>query len=436
MAFTLLRLFSRRAPGRFSPSRAKPFYGWVLVGLAVLVYAGVDGCVYFALGVFLGPMADDMGWSRGSVSVAFSIFSICLGSSGPIMALLMDRFGLRRVMLAGEALIVVGLMLLSRVTHLWQLYMLYGVLLGFSRAGASYLALSTLLNNWFVRRRALVMGIAVAGSGLGVITLAPLTRYLIGVIGWRDAWLVLAGFALVLTFLPTLLLARDRPEEMGLRPDGDALGSPSRPRSGLKASASSAVVDWPARLAFRTWPLWIIAFAVFAKYFALQMLTTHQVVHLEDVGIAPVVAASALGLLTATSSIGMLTTGVLGQVVQLRYLTALGAALEALGIVVLIFARTLPLVYVAVFLVGPGYGMLAITFPSMVGAYYGRRSYALIFGVVLAIGYVVGGTSPIFAGYVFDATGSYLVPFAVGAALCGVAAIASLLAKAPTYRAS
>jgi len=188
------------------------------------------------------------------------------------------------------------------------------------------------------------------------------------------------------------------------------------------------------RSAFRTPALWLISLMAFANIFSLSMLTTHQVIHLEDVGIAPVAAASALGLMVGVSSLGRLAGGAGGQWLQLRHVAAAASAMQVVGLLMLTFARGLPMVYAYVLLFGFGYGAIVILFPSMVGAYFGRRVYPRLFGALFAIVSVFGAAAPAFAGYVFDAVGSYLLPFSVATGFCVVAAAGSLLNRPPAMR--
>jgi MFS family permease len=244
--------------------------------------------------------------------------------------------------------------------------------------------------------------------------------------------MVMAGVVAVLAFVPTLLLARDRPEEMGLAPDGDDVARPDGRRRPAPAPQPG---EWRMRNAFRTPALWLIALMASANIFALSMITTHQVIHLEDIGIAPVAAASALGLMVGVSSIGRLAGGVAGQWLQLRYVAAAASAIQVVGLVMLTFATGLPMVYAYVLLFGFGYGAVVILFPSMVGAYFGRKVYSRLFGALFAIVSVLGAAAPAFAGYVFDASKSYLLPFSMAAGFCAVAAAGSLLNRPPILRA-
>lgn len=408
------------------------FYGWVLVGLGASVFAVSSGAVYYTFGVYIGPVVEEMGWSRGATSIAFSLFTIINGGTGPFVAMLIERIGVRRAMLAGQVLVIAGLYMLSLMTHLWHLYALYGVLLGIGLGSTSYVSMTTLFNTWFTRRRSLAIGIAMAGSGLGTVIMAPMIRYLIEVIGWRDSWRVLAAVAFVFAFVPTLILARDRPQDVGLEPERDAQSTPGDVKRRMRPY--NTAVDWTARSAFRTPALWLITFMAFSNSFALSMMTSHQVIHLEDVGIAPVVAASALGLMVATSSAGRLACGVLGQWFQLRYVAAVALSLQVVGLLLLMFARNLPMVYAYVICFGPAYGTMVILFPSIVGAYFGRKSYAYIFGILFAIVSLASAGSPLLAGYVFDALGSYRIPFSAAATISALAACAALLAKPPAMR--
>ncbi len=396
------------------------------------VFAVASGTVYYTFGVYIGPVVDEMGWSRGATSVAFSIFTIINGGSGPFVAMAMQRLGVRRTMLLGQVLLVSGLLLLSWLTQLWHLYLLYGLLLGIAMGSTTYVSMTTLFNTWFTRRRSLAIGIAMAGSGIGTLILAPVVRHLIEIIGWRDSWRVLAAVAFAFAFIPTFLLARNTPQEMGLQPEGSSsLDGVSVKRL---RTAYTTPVDWDVRRALKTSALWLIAFMAFSNSFALSMMTSHQVIHLEDVGIGPVVAAGALGLMVGTSVIGRLTSGVLRQWFQLRYVAAIASMMQVAGLVLLLLAKNLPMVYAYVLLFGPAYGTMVILFPSIVAAYFGRRSYALIFGILFAIISLVSSVSPILAGYVFDATGSYVLPFSVAAGICAIAGCAALLARPPVMR--
>ncbi len=402
------------------------YYGWVLVAMEMSVFAVVSGAVYYTFGIFLEPIIDEMGWSRGTTATAFSILTVINGLSGPVVALMTERIGPRRTMLTGQALLVAGLLLLTRITALWQLYLLYGVVVTFAMSCTTYVCATALLTRWFVRRRSLAMGIAMAGSGLGTMVLAPVGHALITSVGWRAAWAVMAGLVVVIAIAPTWLLARDDPGKMGLQPDG----LPIAP-SGNPGRASVKAPDWPMAAAFKTRALWLIALMAFANLFSLSMVTSHQVVHLEDNGIDALAAASALGLMVGMSSLGRVLGGAAGQWLPLRYVGAASAALEALGIMVLLFAHNLPLVYVYVLTFGLGYGMLVILFPSMVAAYFGPRHYARIFGAAFAVVSILGAAAPAFAGFMFDATGSYTLPFSIAAGLLGCATLGCFMARVP-----
>lgn len=395
--------------------------------MAMAVFAAASGTIYYTFGVFLGPMAEEMGWSRGVTSVAFSLFTMINGVAGPPTALVIERLGPRTTMLLAQLLMAAGLLLVSRVTEVWHLFLVYGVLLALALNGTTYLCITTLLTNWFTRRRSLAIGAAMAGSGLGTAVLAPVGRYLIELLGWREAWMVMAGVVLVSAFIPTFLLARNHPEELGQQPDG----GPPRRKPSQAAPPATVQPEWPVRSAFRSPALWIITFMAFANGFALSMVTTHQVVHLEDMGIAPVAAASALGVMVFISSAGRLAGGAVGQWIQLRYVASAACALEAMGLVVLLMARSLPMVYGYVLVFGLGYGAVVILFPSMVGNYFGRRSYTRLFSVVFALVSLLGAAAPALAGFVFDATESYVVPFSVAAGFCAIAAVASLVNRVP-----
>lgn len=407
------------------------FYGWVVLGAAFLMMAVVGGGVYYAFGVFVKPMSTELDWSRGTVSIALSIMSVMQAMIGPIIGAVVVRFGARRVTVAGTALLIIGLCLLNKVSEPWHLYLVYGVLCGVAMSCEAGIPVMAMVNNWFIKRRAFAFGITMTGVGVGTFILAPTIRYLIETMGWRSAWLAVAGIASVFALLPALFIIRNKPEDMGQVADG------IKPQAG-EANAPPVVkkvyntpVDWEVRAAVKTPTLWLIATLMCANMFTLNMLATHQVAHLEDIGVSPLIAASALGLLVGTSSAGRLTAGALGDRFEPRYLAVLACGLQVIGLVIFINARAVGLIYAYVVVFGVAYGSLLVLGATMLGAYYGRKNFATIQGISFAAPMLIAAISPVLAGFVFDATGSYLIPLIVATIFCGIGGVCAFLSKPP-----
>src|SRR5687768_11260526 len=211
-----LQLSRRRAARRARPAPAHAggrmnrddSYGWVIV-LAAVGIVGFGVGAMFSLGVFLKPMQESMGWSRGAISgVALSMW-ITYGMGSLMWGMLAERLGARRVVVAGGFLVGLGLVVASRIASLWQLYAAFGGLVGVA-AGAFYAPLTTTATRWFTANRGLAVALVSAGTGLGTFVVAPLTRWLISTWDWRVAMLVL-GDIVWLVIIPLGLLIREAP---------------------------------------------------------------------------------------------------------------------------------------------------------------------------------------------------------------------------------
>lgn len=407
------------------------FYGWVIVGMGFLVNFAMGG-VYYSFGIFLKPMITDLGWMRGEANIAFSIMMITGGVLGPAVAAALSRFGARKIMPAGVILAAIGVFLSSMVSQIWHLWLTFGVVVGVGMAFGTFLPLYTMINFWFVRRRALAMGIVASGVGVGTFVLAQVVAHLIDSLGWRAGWVALAGIVLVIGAVPPLILARDKPEDIEQLPDGSTgTASTEQSVSPLVKEVYITPVEWEARAALRTPALWLLVVSGCANMFALNMASAHQVAYLTDMGISSVVAARALGLLVGVSTLGRLIGGVLGDRIEQRFLIAIACLMQVIGLIIFTRVQTMGLVYAYVLLFGLAYGAMLVLQPVIIAAYYGAKGFARLQAIVWLIATPVLASSPILGGYVYDAVHSYTIPFSVCAGFCALGGVCALLARPP-----
>src|SRR5262249_3887230 len=206
---------------RHATPRPGVYYGWFIVATTFWM-AMLSGGGRIGFGVFVIPISEELGWNRSTISLAAALGALISGLSQPFVGRLYDQLGGRRLILV--CLLVSGLStaLLALTTHLVFLILVFGVALSLAPAGSSLTATSVLLPKWFHRQRATAMALTTTGSSVGGLLLVPLTASLIGLVGWRLTWGVLGLLVLVLVVPVAFVLLRDDPEEMGLRPDGDA----------------------------------------------------------------------------------------------------------------------------------------------------------------------------------------------------------------------
>jgi MFS family permease len=206
--------------GKADKKRRRFFYGWVVVGISGLVFAVVRG-INDSFGLFLVAFVEEFGWSRAAVAGAFSFGRAVEGTVSVAIGMLSDRLGLRRLVPICTCLMALGLVTASRIDSLWMLYLSYGLVFAIGITGVGDLSHLPVISRWFIKRRGTAIGIAMAGMGLGILLVVPLTQSLILHLGWRWTYVALAVFAVVVIIPPTLLFQRERPEDMGLLADGE-----------------------------------------------------------------------------------------------------------------------------------------------------------------------------------------------------------------------
>lgn len=277
------------------------------------------------------------------------------------------------------------------------------------------------------------MGLLFAAGGIGGFAFPPLISWLISSLGWQMSWGCLAGSHMVLAVVIGGILIRNKPEEMGQVPDGEVARSAQEAGVGSPPPRQvyQTAVDWKVRDALRTRALWLVMIAMAASLFSLDMLTIHQVAYLQDLGFSPMIAATALGLLAGISIIGRLLCGALGTRFEGRYLAAVCLAGFTVGIIILMNAKTLPLIYLYAIISGISYGGMIVLGPVLTGAYFGRAHYAQISGWTAPVATFIAAASPLLAGFIHDTTGSYIPAFLVAAAFLGVGLVCALLARPP-----
>jgi MFS family permease len=383
----------------------KLFYGWVVLGAAALIITMAIGTL-FALGVFLKPIEEGMGWSRGAISTAALLNWLIVGLGSFISGFVSDRVGTRTVVLAGGLLLGLGLVLGSQVSTLWQFYLTFGVLVG-AGVSAFYVPLTATATKWFSARRGLAVGIVSAGNGLGILLLAPLSRFLITAFDWRTAMLILGDLAW-LVVIPAGLLIRNSPQDVGAVAHGEA------------AAPASPAPNHTAGSALRSGPFWTIALTHFACCAAHSGPIFHMVAHAMDQGVAKMAAATVLGVSGLSSVFGRVGTGLLADRFGARHILVAGLSLQAFMISLFLFAGDLAGFYGLALVFGVAYGGVMPLYALLTREHFGERVMGTAYGGVFFISSIGMGVGSYAGGYIFDLLGSYrwlyLGSFAVGLA--------------------
>lgn len=398
------------------PSRL--FYGWIVVLAAFAVTFVGFGSVY-TFSAFLEPLQRDFDASRGSVSLVFSLAGFLYFGMGVISGPLADRWGARPLVIVGMLLVGVGFVLASAAQTLLEVYLAYGLGIGLG-VGCAYVPAVAVVQRWFVKRRGFASGLAVSGIGVGTLVMPPLAAWLIETVGWRGAYLVLGSLTAVIGVGMSLFIAND-PRDKGTGPDGAVvdMDAPLVPLAG--ASVGEAIKS--PQFACLYIACLISSFGVFVPF-------VHLVPYALDHQVSPSSAVLLIGAIGIGSTVARFCLGTIAdRMGRQPFLLAMFVGMAAaLGIWAL--AAGFWLLAAFAFLFGLFYGGWVAILPAVIMDHFGGRNVSTILGILYtsaAIGTLVG---PSAAGFMFDASGSYLLPILATAVANLVAAgIASLAAK-------
>lgn len=394
--------------------KGRPFYGWVIVAITfVTMGIGVNARTAFSL--LFSPILDEFKWDRGVTAGAFSFGFLVSAVMSPLIGRLMDRYGPRLVMELGVVLMASGLLLAPFTSQPWHLYLTIGVLVGGGSICLGYSGQSLFLPNWFIRKRGLAIGIAFAGVGIGSVTLLPFVQYLIEISGWRSACIAM-GILVIVILVPINLFLRKRPEDMGLKPDGDGIQDSAQAPVSNVVDHEWASVDWTLARAVRTARFWWIAAGFFCGLYAWYAVQVHQTKYLLDIGFSAGTAAWALGLVSLVGVPGQIYLGHLSDRIGREWVWAIAGLGFAICYALLILMQTTPsLALVALMVLAQGvlgYGCTSIMGAVVLEIFQGRH-YGSIFGTLMLAALAGGAAGPWVTGLLHDIYDDYTMAFTI-----------------------
>ncbi len=399
-------------------------YGWVVVGATfatMLVTAGAVG----APGVLLLPLQREFGWSTAAISSALATRLLLFGLMGPFAAAFINRYGVRRVTLSALCLIGLGLALSLRMTRLWELILLWGIVVGVGTGLTALVLAATISARWFNTRRGLIVGLLTASSATGQLIFLPLLASLATRSGWRSA-VVLVCMLLGVAALLVWLFMRDRPTDLGLEPYGPPSDPASAPNSALPARGAPVALAalHSLRDASRSSTFWIL----FGTFFICGastngLIQTHFIPFCSDRGLAEVAAAGVLATMGVFDFFGTIASGWLSDRYNPARLLFWYYGLRGLALIYLPFAD---FTYsgLSVFALFYGLDWIATVPPTVnitVRA-FGREKANLVFGWVFAGHQMGAATAALGAGLSRTELATYVPAFMAAGVLCIAAA--------------
>ena len=410
--------------------KPKVFYGYWIVAATFFCVFVASGCGFFAFSLFVKPLQTDLGWGRGEIMTAFTIFYLVTAVASPFIGRIVDHYGAKKVISIGALIAGLGFVLLSQVSNLWHFYVSYAIM-GIGMAATGHVPSSTIVSNWFKKRRGTAIGIMSTGIGAGGVVLAPLVgSYLIPNFGWRVSYLALAVLTWVLVIPLTLLVIKTKPADMGLYPDS----SPA-PETIATTEASPLTTEGiTLQTALATSAFWLIAVSFLIGLFSQVGIIQHQVPYLEDIGFPVTMAAGALGVVGLTSAIGKFGFGWLCDQIPAKYAWSIGLGFQMVSMIILLNVQaTSPqaMIWLYAITIGLGAGSWLPTMSMLVSTSFGLAAYGAIFGAVTFFENTGVATGPLMAGYMYDAMGNYYWAFIIFLALHAVAIPTALAVRRP-----
>lgn len=405
------------------------FYGWIVIGITTLAMFATGPGQTYTVAVFIEPVRVDLGISRTAISAAYSTATLLAAGALVLLGRAVDRFG------GQKALIIFGLAFGASCLGIGLAWNLTSLTIGFAALrmlgpGALALGASVLAVQWFVRYRGRAMGVTVLGLAVSSALVPVIALQLIEQMGWRSAWQILGLLVWVAVVLPAFIFARDRPEQIGLRPDGQSERSTLSTPSTRQREESA----WTVNEAVQTKTFWLLMFVMAVPSLVSTGLIFHQVAYLTEQGLGAYVAP----VFVAYGIINAVTIPVTGIV-----LDRIAPRLVLLGLLILLFSAIgLLLTTLIVPAAAVGYGLLlgmAVGGVATAGGvvwveYYGRRYVGSIRGIEGTVRMVAAALGPLPLAIAHDQFGSYLPGFLAFALMSSLAAGAALIAHAPGAR--
>ncbi|MCZ6535835.1 MAG: MFS transporter [Chloroflexi bacterium] len=403
------------------------FYGWVIVVTLFMVNFATMATGTLNFGLFVLPMSDDLGMSRGFIGWSQTTRMLAGGVSGFILGRLLDRHG-PRVLIAVASLTTGACMVgLVYIQDAWQFLLLFSVmgLIGLSAPGG--LLTSVPVAKWFVRQRGKALAMATMGLGVGGIAFMPVTQVLIDEVGWRGTWLVLAIVSVTLTVPLAVLLLRRQPEDMGLNPDG----APTELPQLSQRLASREDHQWTASQALHTRTFWRLILFFGLLGFAAGGGSIHRLPYWVEQGFDPKLVSYAFSADAAGAALMALTAGFLVDRFPVRFVALASCLGFITAIGLMLIASTAFYLFASTILFGLSVGANMIVTSFVWADYYGRTFLGTIRGIVLPATLVTAGAGAPIAGYIYDAGGSYKPVWWILIMLYALAALVIINTKAP-----
>jgi MFS family permease len=405
------------AANQVAPERDRARKAWWVLGGCFLAFT-ISASLMHAYTVFLLAFVTEFGWTRAQASIAYSVGQVVGGVSSPLAGSLTDRLGPRRVVMIGGCLLALGLLLSAFAQSLWQVVLLYGVLMTLGASFVGMVVFVPLISRLFATRRGMAVSVLQSANGAGRAISAPVAQFLVGDMGWRNAYLLLGGVLALLVPLAALLPRRER-------------GPPT------SAGKEAAPRNWTLAEAAGTWQFWVLGLVYMLTSIGSFLVSLHQLAFAIGVGFDPLYAASVLGLGALLALPGVIVTGTLSDRIGRETAAVITYAISIFGVACALFIEDSSqhgLFWLHACFFGITWGARGPAVTAKTADLFPGGRMGTILGVITIGSGLGAGIGSWAAGLLFDLTGSYRVGFWLSMAAYALGAVAFWTLRRPIRR--
>ena len=415
------------------------FYGWKLLAVFWIVVFINLAFPFYGSSVVNAAMLTDLNLDRGTLGLVFSLFTIMSGLPGPLVAVCIGRIGVRRTLIWGSLLVVLGSVLMATVVSTGlQAALAFGIIVGSGVAAGGIIATQAGLARWFFHRRALALAVLSSATAVGGFLAAPLLNRIIEAANgnWRMCWWLMAAMAVVAALI-AFAFVKEKPSDLGQQPDGgiaadkrDAAKSARPWRGAVHLTAE----NWSYRESVSGTTFWLIILCQLGVSCGYTVFVAHGVVHLQDLGHTSDASSWAISMMAISGLLAKALVGALGDRIDPRYLWAAFIAVFGVGQLLAVQADTSIIMVTVSACLGLGFGGGVVCLAAILSNYYGTVAFASLTGLAIAINTTMSSITPSVAGWLYDEGYGYQGVFYMIAAWCLSGAIVMFLLKPPVRK--
>lgn len=405
------------------------YYGWYIVATTMFL-ALVSTGARQSFGIFIIPLEEEFGWSRFTLSLAVGTGFLVNGLTQPIAGHYFDRFDGKKVILWGLVIMGFSTVLLSLTFHFLFLFFMFGFVVSIGMSGSSITNTMSMLSKWFRRKRATAMALNLAGASLGGLLLVPFGQYLLDATNWRVTWVAFGLLILLLALPLAFIFIRNSPADKGLQPDGETKDA-SKIAQTERRRGVLEVDKWQE--SFRSAPMWQISASYTVCGVTTGIIAAHFVPYARDLGVSASMAATIFGVMMGLNVLGGLGAGMLSDRFGRKNVLAAVYLIRGMAYVLLLLMPGAPGLWVFAVLAGFSWVASVPLTASLTADVYGLRALATINGISFLCHQVGSFVSILLAGFLYDVTGSYTIPFAFAGSLLFPAALSAFTVKERKY---